>query len=118
MPNVSASRSVSSPPKPRVAIQAKARVTPPNWASTPQTESTARRIRLVGGAVTTRYASIAPRTAPTAADDSESTRLSRRAAIAVSLPSAWTRSSVKPPSSAWKAPTATVIVGTIRKIRT
>ena len=51
---VERSISVTTPEKPRVAMNAKARVTPPNWASTPATERTARRNRLVGGAVTTR----------------------------------------------------------------
>ena len=47
-------RSVTTPEKPSVAMNANARVTPPNWARTPATEVTVRRRRLVCGAVTTR----------------------------------------------------------------
>ena len=53
-PTVERSSSVTTPEKPSMAMKAKASVTPPNWASTPDTDTTTRRSREVGGAVTTR----------------------------------------------------------------
>ena len=54
MPNVFVSARVTTPENPRVAMNAKASGTPPNWASTPLTAVTTRRNRLVAGRVTTR----------------------------------------------------------------
>ena len=75
MPNVFCSHSVTKPVKPNVARKAKASVTPPNWASTPQAAVTTRRSTPSGSPVETAYASSAPSTAPSTAVTADSQML-------------------------------------------
>ena len=90
---------VSTPLNPIVATNAKASMTPPNWASTLHTEMTRRRSAEVGGLVTIRYASSAPRNAPTIAVVPDSSTLLHSAARAVSVNRVRIRPKEKAPSS-------------------
>jgi hypothetical protein len=56
-------------------MKAKASVTPPNWASTPDAAVTMRRSSPPGRAVASAYASTAPSTAPMTAVTAESRML-------------------------------------------
>ncbi len=60
-------------------MKANASATPPNWASTPDSEVTNRFVTLSTFAVLTAYARTAPSTAPTAAVTAERTTDWRRA---------------------------------------
>ena len=82
--------------RPSVATNANASATPPNWASTPHSEITARRTIEVGGLLTISQASTAPSTAPMSAVLPESSTLLPQRVSAVSENSAWMSSEREP----------------------
>jgi hypothetical protein len=108
---------VRKPCRLKVATNAKANATPPNWARTPHSEVTNRLSTPSGRAVLTAYARTAPMTAPTTAVTTDSTseccsagrKLDGRSVSASML------SSVGRPEPSRKAPTTTTIVGMSRK---
>jgi hypothetical protein len=112
-PSWSRRNTVTKPDRPMVAMKANARVTPPNWASTPDRAVTTRRSSPPGRAVASAYASTAPRTAPRTAVTADSRMLRPKASSTYALPSAVTFDQVKPPSPA-NAPMATTRVGMTR----
>ncbi len=98
-PRCAFAHNVSTPLKPTVARNAKARATPPNCASTLHSDTTVRRKNDSGGRLTISYASTAPRNAPMIAVDPDSRTLFQSAVSAVSVNSALDRSRVNAPSS-------------------
>src|SRR4051794_24691747 len=117
MPRWSRRNTVRNPDRPMVARNAKARVTPPNWASTPEAAVTTRRSTPPGLAVTRAYASRAPKIAPMIALTADSTMLRPNASSTYPWVRALMLASVTPPSPA-NAPITTTRVGMIRKTST
>src|SRR5665647_2377650 len=110
------SQRVKNPWELKVAMNAKASVTPPNWARTPHTEATSRRIRPPSRAVETAYASRAPRTAPRTAVTADSTVEWMKADTICGWVSAERLPRVGRPLPSRNAPTTTIRVGMPRKI--
>ena len=107
----SRSQTVTSPSKPTVARKAKASVTPPNCASTPEAEVTTRRRTPSGLPVTTAQASSAPKTAPVTAVIADSWMLRTNASRYGPCAAARTLASVGVPASSTNAPATTTSVG-------
>ena len=70
MPTVSLKKSVTRPLKPNVARNAKASMTPPNWASTPDAATEIWRSTPPGPPADTAQASRPPKIAPMRAETS------------------------------------------------